>query len=119
VTALLLAPAALSFLVLGAHFLRAGQLALVALAVGLLALLFVRRRWARLTVQGALLLGAAEWVRTTLELTGERASMGRPYGRMVVILGAVAAVCVLSALLLLAPRARRWFGGREPVEPAP
>jgi hypothetical protein len=30
---------------------------------------------------------------------------------MVVILGAVAAVCALSALLLHAPRARRWFGG--------
>ena len=118
-TALLLAPAALSLLVLGAHFLRAGQLVLLAVAVGLLALLFVRRRWAGLTVQVALLLGAAEWVRTTLVLTGERTSMGEPYGRMVVILGAVAAVCVLSALFLLAPRARRWFGGRGPVEPAP
>ena len=118
-TALLLAPAALSLLVLGAHFLRAGEIALVALAVGLLALLFVRRAWAARTVQVVLLLGTAEWVRTTLALTGERASMGRPYGRMVVILGAVAAVCVLSALLLLAPRARRWFGGRGPVGPAP
>ncbi|MGD0483816.1 MAG: hypothetical protein ABSB58_04075 [Gemmatimonadales bacterium] len=118
-TALLLAPAALSFLVLGAHFLRAGQLALVVLAVGLLALLFVRRRWAGLTVQVALLLGAVEWVRTTRDLTGERASMGRPYGRMVIILGAVAAVCALSALLLIAPRARRSFGERRPEEPAP
>jgi hypothetical protein len=119
VTALLLAPAALSFVVLGAHYLRAGQLAFVVLALGLLALLFVRRRWAGRTVQVALLLGAAEWVRTTLALTGERASMGRPYGRMVVILGAVAAVCVLSAALLLGPRARNWFGARGPEEPAP
>jgi hypothetical protein len=38
---------------------------------------------------------------------------------MVVILGAVAAVCVLSAALLLAPRARRWFGAPGPEEPAP
>ena len=117
-TALLLAPAALSLLVLGAHFLRAGQLPLVALAVGLVALLLVRRRWAGRTVQGALLVGAVEWVRTTLLLTGERASMGRPYERMVVILGTVAAVCVLSALLLRTPRVRRWFAAPPPAGPA-
>lgn len=76
----------------------------------LVALLFVRRRWAWRTVQVALLLGAVEWVRTTLELTGERALMGIPSGRMVAILGGVAAVCALSALLLFVPRVRRWFG---------
>lgn len=108
-TALLLAPAALSFLALGAHFLRAGQLLLVALAVALLVLLFVRRRWAGRTAQVALLLGAVEWLRTAVTLVGVRMSMGLPYGRMVVILGAVAAVCALSALPLRAARARRWF----------
>lgn len=118
-TALLLAPAALSLLVLGAHFLRAGQLPLVAVVVALMALLFVRRRWAGRTVQVALLVGAVEWVRTTLILMGERASMGRPYERMVVILGAVAAVCALSALPLRARRARRWFGAQRPGESAP
>lgn len=70
----------------------------------------MRRRWAWRTVQVALLLGAVEWLRTILELTGERALMGIPSGRMVAILGAVAAVCALAALLLFAPRARRWFG---------
>lgn len=76
----------------------------------LAALLFVRRRWAWRTVQVALLLGALEWARTILELTEERALMGIPSGRMVAILGAVAAVCALAALLLFAPRVRRWFG---------
>jgi hypothetical protein len=110
VTAWLLAPAGLSLLVLGAHFLRAGRLALVVAVLVLFGLLFVRRPWAGRTVQVALLLGALEWVRTTLVLTGERASMGRPYGRMVVILGAVAAVCAGSAWLLRAERVRLWFG---------
>ncbi len=109
-TAWLLAPAGLSLVVLGAHFLRSGHLALVAAALVLIGLLFVRRPWAGRTVQVALVLGALEWVRTTLVLTGERASMGRPFGRMVVILGAVAAVCAGSAWLLRAGRVRRWFG---------
>lgn len=109
-TALLLAPAALSMLVLGAHFLRSGHLALVVVTLALLVLLFVRRRWAARTVQVALLLGALEWVRTTLVLVGERSSTGRPYGRMVVILCAVAAVCALSAWLFRGARVRRWFG---------
>jgi hypothetical protein len=116
-TALLLAPAALSLLVLGAHFLRAGQPGLVAVALGLTALLFVRRRWAARTVQVALLLGAVEWVRTTLILMGERASMGMPYRRMVVILAAVAALCICSALLFRGPRMRTWFGAPRPGEP--
>jgi hypothetical protein len=110
VTAWLLAPAGLSLVVLGAHFLRAGHVVLVVLALVMLGQLFVRRPWAGRAVQVALVLGALEWVRTTLVLTGERASMGRPFGRMAVILGAVAALCALSAWLLRAERARRWFG---------
>jgi hypothetical protein len=41
-----LLPAALAFLVLGAHFLRAGHLALVVVALAVVALFFVRRPWA-------------------------------------------------------------------------
>ena len=108
-TALLLTPVTLSLLVLGAHFLRGGHLALVVVVLGLLALLGVRRRWAARTVQAALLLGALEWVRATLALTGARVSMGEPFLRMVVILGVVAAVCALSTLVFFAPPVRRWF----------
>jgi len=117
-TALLLAPAALSLLVLGAHFLRAGQLPLVVLMMALMGLLLVRRRWAARTVQVALLAGAAEWVRATLALMGERASLGMPYRRMAVILGAVAAVCAASTLLFRVPRVRAWFGP-EPATGGP
>jgi hypothetical protein len=45
--ALRLLPAALALLVLGAHFLRAGHLALVAATLAVVALLFVRRRGPR------------------------------------------------------------------------
>jgi len=119
VTALLLAPAALSLLVLGAHFLRAGDPALVLVCLALAGLLFVRRRWAARTVQVALLLGVLVWVRTTLVLADSRASAGRPYGRMVVILGAVAVVCALAVLLMAARPVRRWFGAGGAADAGP
>jgi hypothetical protein len=78
-TALRLAPAVLSLLVLAAHFLRAGSVALVGVSLALAALLAVRRPWAARTVQAALIVGAAA------VLTG------------------------LSALVFRAPRVRGWF----------
>ena len=62
--ALLLLPVVASLLVLAAHFLRSGNIALVVLVLVFMALLAVRRRWAARLVQVALLLGAVEWVRT-------------------------------------------------------
>ncbi len=109
-TALLLAPAVLSLLVLGAHFLRGGQLVLVVLTLVLVGLLSVRRPWAARAAQVALLLGACEWVRTTAALLGRRMQEGEPWVRMVVILGAVALVCGLSALAFRAGPLRRRYG---------
>ena len=107
---LLLVPAALSFLVLGAHFLRSGHFALVALALALVALLSVRRPWVPRVVQVALVLGAAEWIRTMVELVRRRTAAGEPFVRLVVILGGVAVVAVLAALLFQSARLRRWYG---------
>lgn len=108
-TILLLVPPALSLLVLGAHFLRAGVPVLVLVALGALVLLFVRRRWAARTAQVVLALGALEWVRALVVLTGERLSEGLPYGRMVAILGVVAAVAAASALAFQGRTLRRWY----------
>jgi hypothetical protein len=105
----LLLPAALSLLVLGAHFLRNGHPLLVLAALALFVLLFVPRRWAARTVQAGLLLGALEWVRALVVLAGERMSEGLPYTRLVIILGVVAAVCAASALAFLAAPLRRRF----------
>jgi hypothetical protein len=60
-------------------------------------------------VQAVLSVGVLEWVRATVALTGERMSEGRPYGRMMVILGAVAAVTAASALVLQSRILRRWY----------
>ncbi len=79
--ALQLLPVVLSLLVLGAHFLRAGNLVLIAAALVLLALLAVRRPWAARVVQVALVLGALEWMRTLVQLASFRAQTGQPYLR--------------------------------------
>ena len=102
-TALRLFPAALALLVLGAHFIRAGNIAMVAAALFAVALLFVRRPGAARAVQFALGLGALEWLRTLALLAWERRAAGVPYLRMTLILAGVA---LATALSLLAFRSR-------------
>jgi len=100
---LLYIPVVLSFLVLGAHFLRDGSSIGVYVVLALIALLFLRRPWVARLVQAVLVLGALEWLRTMYELAQIRAFHGQPYGRMLVILGIVAAVTLCSALLFQTP----------------
>ena len=107
--ALQLLPVVLSLVVLGAHFLRAGNIALLAAVVVLLAFLAVRRTWAARTVQVALVIGALEWCRTLFGLALERIARGEPVVRLVVILGAVAMVTVLSSLLFETANLRRLY----------
>jgi hypothetical protein len=116
-TLLQLVPVVLSLLVLGAHFLRGGNTPLVAVSLGLLVLLAVRRRWAARVLQVALLLGALEWIRTLLTLAGGRMQAGQPVLRLAIILGAVAAVTGLSALLFQTHRLRRVYRLRRQAPP--
>ena len=104
----------LSLLVLGAHFLRAGQVALLGVVLILLVLLAVRRPWVARTVQVALLIGAVEWVRTLWSLAAWRMRAGEPAARMVIILGMVALVTALSSLCFRAARMRRRYGRPQP-----
>jgi hypothetical protein len=110
-TALLLAPAVLSLLVLAAHVLRAGVLFAVIALILLIPVLGLRRPWVPRMFQGVLVLGALEWVRTLLALKSARIAMEQPYGRMVAILGGVALFTLLAATLFEAPRVRRWYRG--------
>ena len=117
-TALLLVPVVLSLLVLGAHFLRAGNALLVALVLATIALLAVRRGWAARAIQVVLVLGAVEWGWTIFRLASERSAAGQPYLRMVLILGAVTIVTVLSATVFRSARLRQWFNS-APTEVDP
>ena len=95
---------------MGAHFLRAGNMVLLAAVLVLLALLGVRRPWVVRVLQLALVLGALEWARALFVLARRRVQAGEPVVRMSVILGAVAIVTALSALVFRSARVRRWYG---------
>jgi hypothetical protein len=109
-TSVQLLPAGLSALVLAAHFLRAGNSALLLASLSLIALMFVRRAWAARAIQVGLLLGTLEWLRTLLFLVAVRKQAGEPFVRLAVILGAVAAVTGASALVLQTRTLRQHFG---------
>lgn len=108
-TALQLLPAALSLLVLAAHFLRSGDALLVAIAVGATALLLVRRPWSAVVLQGLLVVGAVEWLRTLMLLVTMRQQIGLPYGRLSVILVAVIVFTLVSAGLIQTRRSEAYF----------
>lgn len=101
----------LSFLILGAHFLREGNLLLAILSVAAPCFLFIRKRWALVAVQTFLSCGALLWIFATIDLVQARMSQGMPWLRMAVILGAVAAFTAYSAWALNGSKFRQKYPG--------
>jgi ABC-type methionine transport system permease subunit len=97
--ALRLLPVVLVLAILAAHFYRAAEWIAFGVTIALLPLLLVRAPWAARALQAALVLGALEWLRTAAALVAVRQSMGQPYTRLALILGAVALATALCALL--------------------
>jgi hypothetical protein len=89
----------ISLVLLAAHFARAQQWPLTLACAALMGVLALRRRWVPWTLQAALVLGAAEWLRTLLALVASRLALGQPYGRLAAILAAVALLTLGSALV--------------------
>ena len=94
-----LLPVILSFLLLGAHFYRAGLVPATVLCVAALFLLFVPKPWVPRLFQAVLVLGAFEWLRTLYLFAQMRIAWGEPWTRLAVILGAVALFTALSGLV--------------------
>ena len=86
-----------AFLLLAAHFSRAGGNILVGASLILPLLLLVGKPWAGLTLRIALVLGGLEWLRTLVRLVSDRRSLGEDWIRLAVILGAVTLVTFLAA----------------------
>jgi len=114
---LTLLPAILSVLLLAAHFLRAGQPALMIVCLALPLLFLVRRPWVPVVVQLALLAGALEWIRTLMLFAAERRALEQPATRLALILGGVAVFTVIAGLLMRAPAVRRRYA--PPVTRSP
>ncbi|HSR15066.1 MAG TPA: hypothetical protein VLL51_04910 [Gemmatimonadales bacterium] len=96
-------------LLLSAHFLRDGALVMMLLSFGILALLFVRERWAGRILQGWLVFGALVWLATGVSLALDRMAQDRPALRLVVIMGSVAGVTLLGARTIQRGRMGRHF----------
>jgi len=112
----MLSPIALSLLLIAAHFLRMGYIALVVVAVGSIGLLAVRRGWAARIMQILLILTALVWGWTMSQYIEQYRAQGRDWRRMVIILSAVAAFTLASVLVFrLPPVRRRYFGGDHHV----
>lgn len=104
-----LIPVILSLLVLAAHFWRQGHPMLVFLSLALIGLLAVPRLWAARLLQFALVLGAAEWMRTLIVLVRVRGDLGLPSTRLIIILTVVAILTIASTLVFTTSRARSRF----------
>ncbi len=87
----------LAFVLLAAHFSRAGSDLVAGLMLVLPLLMAVPRPWAGWVLRLLLVLGALEWVRTLIRLVGERREAGEDWLRLAIILAAVAAVTLLAA----------------------
>lgn len=115
-TGLLILPVGISAVLIGAHFLRVDLAMVTALCVLVPWLLLARCPAVARLVQAALVLAAAEWVRTLVSLASARAAVGEPWGRMAAILGAVALFTLASAGVFftrpLRERYRLGGGGR-------
>jgi len=105
-----LLPVLLSALLLAAHFSRNDVPVLVAASFAFPLLLLFPRRWAARLVQGVLLVGGLEWIRTLVTLAAGRREAGEDWARLVLILGAVAAFTLGSALVFRQLALKRRYG---------
>ncbi len=102
---------ALAALLLGAHFLRAGNLVLMALCV-LTPLLFLWRHHASLVLlQLAAYGAAATWLWVAWRLIELREQTGQRWTAAAIILGSVAAYSVVAGLLLNSRKVKQHYPG--------
>ena len=111
-----LLPVFISFLLLAAHFLRAGQMVVSIILLSVLWLLLLRKLWVPWVIQIILLLGAMEWLWTLYSFAQVRMEMGNPWMRMAIILGAVALFTALSCLVFRSKSLRRRYSDAGIVE---
>ena len=97
----------LCFVLLWAHFSRAGTDVLAWASLAFPLLLFVRKPWSAWTLRIALVIGGVEWLRTLVRLVFERRAAGEDWIRLAVILVAVALVTFLAAKTVRIPTASR------------
>ncbi len=87
-------------LLLGAHFLRAGNLAMVALCLAAPLLFAYRRRWSLIALQFLAYCAAGTWLGVAFQLVQIRQQLAQSWTAAAIILGTVALFSAAAGLLL-------------------
>jgi hypothetical protein len=90
----------LAALLLDAHFLRAGNLAMTALCLAAPLLFLWRNRWSLIALQCLAYGAAVTWIVAAIQLVQTRQQLGQAWTAAVIILGSVALFTLLAGLLL-------------------
>jgi hypothetical protein len=107
----------LTALLLAAHFLRAGNIALVVVCLIAPLLLLIKQRWSLIALQLFAYASAVIWLITLLQLVSQRIALGRSWGGVVAILGTVTLVAVLAGLSLNSPGFKTRYTSDQPDPP--
>jgi len=87
-------------LLLGAHFLREANFAMVARCLATPLLFLWRKRWSLMLLQFLAYCAAGTWIAVAIELVRLRQQWGQPWAVAAIILGAVTLFTLLAGLLL-------------------
>lgn len=104
-----LIPVIISLLLVGAHFLRSGNLFFTAFSFLLIMALCIREPLVARVVQVALFLATVEWIHVAFTLVSSRLDAGLPWGKLSIILGAVAALSLASIGLFLSSALKEMY----------
>lgn len=105
-----LIPVFFSFMLIAAHFQRAGLSLIAILCLLPIGLLYFTRPWAIRILQLLLFLAALEWGRTLFHLIQMRIDTGLPWTRLAIILGVVILFTMGSALIFQHKQIKRKYG---------
>lgn len=94
-----LLPVILSFLLIAAHFFRAGQVYLAVSCLLILLLLIPKKTWVPRVFQVLLVVAALEWLRSLFMFVQMRIAFDAPWTRLAIILGTLALLTALSGLV--------------------
>jgi uncharacterized membrane protein HdeD (DUF308 family) len=87
-------------LLLGSHFLRAGNFVMVTLCLAASLLFFYRKRWSLIVLQVLAYCAAGTWIAVAIQLVQTRQQLGQPWTIAAIILGSVALFTLLAGLPL-------------------
>jgi hypothetical protein len=96
----------IAFLLLAAHFMREATYVSMAICLAAPLLLIIKKPWALISVQLLAFAGAVLWIGISIGLVHQRMMLGKPWSRLVIILGAVTLFTVVAGALLSSNVAR-------------